>query len=119
MPSAPPPEDIVSCYACKGPLAEPLVLCSCGCRLPLHPQCHGSLVQQRQACPVCRRVWMPHPQSCNQSVVSMPFTEAIIERPLTQTECTWSCETRWMVYSIVCLLIVTGTLFLFFYYIIK
>ena len=102
------------CAACHSPLHEPLVVCGCGCRLPLHPACHAFLLSRRETCPYCGKLWTP---SSNASVISMPFTEAFVERPLSNTECTPSCPTRWMLYSLAILVVGVTALFLFFYYI--
>jgi len=66
---------------------------------------------------VCGKPW--NSPSSNQSIVSMPFTEAVVERPLSQTECVPACSTRWMMYSLAVFVLLLGTLFLFFYYIIR
>jgi len=49
----------------------------------------------------------------------MPYTEMVVERPLTQTECAPACSTRWMLYSLAMFVILLGALFLFFYYVIR
>jgi hypothetical protein len=122
MPSAPPalaPEGPgAMCYACRAPLEDPLILCCCGCRLPLHPLCYAILITRQETCPACRKLWVISilPPS-NSSVASTLFPEVIQERPLSQTECVPACSTRWMVYSLACLIITVGGLFLFFYFI--
>jgi len=108
----------VTCYACRTSLlGGPLVLCGCGCRLPLHPLCYDILKTRQDHCPICGKLW--NSPSSDQSIVSMPFTEAIVERPLTQTECVPACSTRWMLYSLAVFVLLLGALFLFFYYVIR
>ena len=104
------PPAFASCYACRLYLSDPLLLCGCGCRIPIHPTCYTALSLRNAECPVCRQLWTP--LSSNQSVI-----ETIAEHPLTNTECAPSCSTRWMLYSLVCLVIGIGALFLFFYFI--
>lgn len=114
LPSPGPAREAL-CVACHSPLHEPLVVCGCGCRLPFHPTCHSFLMSRRETCPYCGKFWSV--QSSNASVISMPFTEALVERPLSNTECMPSCSTRWMLYSLAILVVGATALFVFFYYI--
>jgi hypothetical protein len=100
------------CYVCRHVLHDPLFLCSCECRLPIHANCYNGLVLSNRECPICRKTFR---FSSNSSVISVP--ELVVERPLSHTECVPSCSTRWMVYSLLCVVIGVGALFLFFYYI--
>ena len=106
----------VTCYACRTSLlGGPLVLCGCGCRLPLHPLCYDILRTRQDHCLVCGKSW--NSPSSDQSIVSMPFTVA--ERPLSHTECAPACSTRWMLYSLAVFVLLLGAMFLFFYYVIR
>jgi len=124
LPSAPPllpsgssvtQPSIELCYACRYILNDPLLVCGCGCRIPIHVSCYATLAYRHENCPVCSKTWGT--STSNSSVISMPFTEVIAENPMSQTECRPSCSTRWMVYSVSLLIIGMGGLFLFFYFI--
>jgi len=108
------------CYACRLYLSDPLLMCGCGCRIPIHPTCYTALSLRNEECPVCRRSWAPlssnrSPPNLRSSAVSV--SETIAEHPLSHTECAPSCSMRWMLYSLVCFVIGIGALFLFFYFI--
>jgi hypothetical protein len=113
---APPPLSALApvCCACYLNLDGPLLLCECGCRLPLHTPCYRTLMFQGRGCPACKTSWSTN--TATASVISVATTEAIVERPLSHTECVPQFSLRWMVYTMSCLVIIVAALFVFFYY---
>jgi len=108
---SPPPPPV--CHACHVMLVEPLILCGCGCRLPLHPSCHVLMTKNQSTCPVCRKFWIPS----TQSVTSTAFTE-IQDLPLSHTECVPSCDVCWIFYTVACLSVIVGGMVVFFWYVV-
>ena len=90
----------VGCVICYNPLAAPIRIFPCGCRLPLHDACVPFWKTRSGTCPLCQTTWTP------LKAMSHP----LVAPPLFSTLCTVrSC-------TIAVLLLVFAIIALILYY---
>jgi hypothetical protein len=139
LPSAPPA--LSACIYCRTPVLPPFRPLPCGCFLPLHTQCHDTIVISEVGCPACRTYWVAGIASSATSVTSAAETSAarsngvgpngvgpngvgpIVPWPSEgrpSPSCvSCECSPWWSVYVIGILIIGIGILYILFHYIIE
>lgn len=129
LPSAPPP--LSACIYCRTPVSPPFRPLPCGCFLPLHTQCHDTMMISEVGCPACRTYWVGGIASSATSVTSVARSSAAGPREAGPSG-GWPSEARpspscvscecspwWSVYAIGILIVGIGVLYLLFHYIIE
>jgi hypothetical protein len=125
QPSAPPMDPIPPnhpiCVVCSYP-ANTLRTFPCSCAYPIHNQCIPSFRRQGGVCPRCHQVWIPI-DTDGQTEATNTFTATQSQRewllsqsPHSQIQTIYSCTSirSNIYYSLCCVLLIGGLIFLTF-----